>query len=45
MKDLENNNFFGEISFFSKRPRTLQARSKDIVEVLRLDRESFNEII
>jgi CRP-like cAMP-binding protein len=45
IKILENKSFFGEISFFTLKERSVTARSKNFVEVLKLERESFDETI
>jgi CRP-like cAMP-binding protein len=45
IKDIDSNKFFGEISFFTVKERCVTARSKNFVEVLKLDRERFDEAI
>jgi CRP-like cAMP-binding protein len=39
MKDV-----FGEISFFSKKPRSVTVKAKNFTEVLYLTRENFEEV-
>ena len=41
---LKNENFFGEISFFSRRPRCISVKSNAFTEVLYLTWESFINI-
>lgn len=44
-KILEQGNYFGEISFFTKRPRTATIRCIEIVNVLALKREDLDFIL
>ena len=44
-KILKRNNFFGEVGFFTKRPRTATIRCLEIVESFCLKREDFDIVL
>ena len=41
IKELEQDEFFGEVAFFTDLPRKATARAKNIAEVLILDQNDF----
>jgi len=45
IKELSENEFLGEYSFYSEKPRTVTARSKNFTEVLTLHRHKFSQLI
>jgi len=44
LKTIGKNNYFGEISFFTGKPRTASAKSLNFSELFRLDRDRFLDI-
>jgi len=44
LKNVGKNNYFGEISFFTAKPRTASAKSLNFSELFRLDRDRFLDI-
>ena len=44
-KELKNGDYFGEIAFFSERPRCASAKCLDFVDLLSLSRSSMNDIL
>jgi hyperpolarization activated cyclic nucleotide-gated potassium channel 2 len=44
-KELKNGDYFGEIAFFSERPRCASAKCLDFVDLLSLSRNSMNDIL
>jgi hypothetical protein len=43
VRDIGDDEFFGECAFFSMQFRTLTARSKKFTEVIKLERDEFLE--
>lgn len=44
-KELGQNEYFGEIAFFTERPRCASAKCLDFVDLLSLSRNSMNELL